>query len=101
MRRSAWSLDPKSRTLRTEIDLKNPGERLRPGMYAYAVLTVEHADVWTVPAAALVTQGEQAFCYLVEDGKAVRTPSGSASATGNSPRSSRSGPPAARASGRT
>jgi multidrug efflux pump subunit AcrA (membrane-fusion protein) len=72
VKRSAWALDPKSRTLRTEIDLPNPDGRLRPGMYAFATITVEHANVFTVPASAVVTQGEQTFCYRVEGDKAVR-----------------------------
>ena len=73
--RSAWALDPKGgRTLRTEIDLKNPGGRLRPGMYAHASIAVEHANVLAVPVSALVTQGEQTVVYRVEGGKALRTP---------------------------
>jgi hypothetical protein len=73
VKRLAWSLDPKGRTLRTEIDLKNKGGRLRPGMYAYSVITVKK-DCLTVPAGAVVHQGDKAFCFFVVDGKAVRTP---------------------------
>lgn len=72
--RSSWSLGARERTLRVEIDLPNPEGRLRPGMYAHASITVEHPDVLTLPAAAVVKQGDQTFCYRVEDGKAVRTP---------------------------
>jgi hypothetical protein len=78
--RSSFALDPRSKTLRTEIDLKNridpkTGEyMLRPGMYAFAVITVEHAGVLALPAAAVVTHGEQSFCFRVEGGKAVRMP---------------------------
>ncbi|MDA1049387.1 MAG: efflux RND transporter periplasmic adaptor subunit [Planctomycetota bacterium] len=39
--RTAWVLDPSSRTLRTEIDLPNPTGRLRPGMYATARIILE------------------------------------------------------------
>jgi multidrug efflux pump subunit AcrA (membrane-fusion protein) len=39
--RSSWSLDPKSRTLRVEIDLPNPQGQLRPAMYAYVTLLPE------------------------------------------------------------
>jgi HlyD family secretion protein len=74
VQRSAWALNPKARTLRTEIDVKNPDGRLRPGMYAYAVISPEHANVLSLPVAAVVTQGEQTFCYRLEAGKAVRTP---------------------------
>ena len=34
--RTSWALNVKSRTLRAEIDLPNPGSQLLPGMYAYA-----------------------------------------------------------------
>jgi HlyD family secretion protein len=71
--RTAKSLDPRSRTLRTEIDLPNSG-KLQSGMYVHVAITVEHPDVWSLPASAVVTQGEQTFCYCVENGKAVRTP---------------------------
>jgi RND family efflux transporter MFP subunit len=72
--RNAGSLDPQARTLRTEIDVPNPKGKLLPGMYVQATITVQHANVWTVPTSAVVTEGEQTFCYRVEDGKAVRTP---------------------------
>jgi hypothetical protein len=39
--RTAPTLDPQSRTLRAEIDLPNPKEELRPGMFATVALTVE------------------------------------------------------------
>jgi RND family efflux transporter MFP subunit len=73
--RTSFALDTtKERVLRAEIDLKNPAGRLRPGMYAYATIKAEHPNALTVPASAVVTQGEQNFCYRVEGGKAVRTP---------------------------
>lgn len=72
--RTAWALDPRARTLRVEIDVPNPKGELRSGMYAYATILVEHAKTWTVPASSIVNQGDQAFVYRVENGKAVRTP---------------------------
>jgi RND family efflux transporter MFP subunit len=72
--RNARSLDPQARTLRTEIDLPNPQGKLLPGMYLQATILVQHPDAWTLPAAAVVTEGDQTFCYRVENGKAVRTP---------------------------
>jgi multidrug efflux pump subunit AcrA (membrane-fusion protein) len=41
--RLANSLNPQTRTMRVEIDLKNPGETLRPGMYAQVTLNVAPA----------------------------------------------------------
>lgn len=72
--RFSWALDDQSRTLHTQIDLPNPGGRLRPGMYATVRLTVEHADAWTVPSAAVFVQDDQPFVVRVVEGKAVRTP---------------------------
>jgi RND family efflux transporter MFP subunit len=74
VQRSSFALDPKGRILRTEIDLSNPDGRLRPGMYAYATITVVHKDVWAVPASAIVTKDHQTFCRLMVDGKATLTP---------------------------
>jgi RND family efflux transporter MFP subunit len=72
--RNSRSLDPQSRTLRTEIDLPNPKGTLLPGMYVQSRIVVSHASVWTVPEAAIVTEGNQAVCYRVENGKALRAP---------------------------
>jgi multidrug efflux pump subunit AcrA (membrane-fusion protein) len=76
--RTSYSLDRTARTLLAEIDLPNPQDRLRPGMYAYATITAEHPAALTLPASAVaiqgdVTQGYQAYCFLVENGKARRT----------------------------
>ncbi len=70
---TSWALQPGDRTLRAEVDLPNPGGKLRPGMYAYAAITVSLPEAQAVPAAAVKTQDNQAFCFLLEDGKAVRT----------------------------
>jgi RND family efflux transporter MFP subunit len=72
--RSSFAVDPRTRTLRTEIDIPNPRGELRPGLYAYVSIRLEHANTWTLPASAIVMQGEQPYCYRVENGKAVRTP---------------------------
>jgi multidrug efflux pump subunit AcrA (membrane-fusion protein) len=73
--RTAGSLDPQARTLRTEIQLPNPGGKvLLVGSYVQATLTVQHPDTWTLPEAAVLTEGEQTFCYRVVDDRAVRTP---------------------------
>jgi HlyD family secretion protein len=77
--RTSYSLDRTARTLLAEIDLPNPQDRLRSGMYASATITAAHPNVLTLPAAAVLTQGDvtqgyQTYCFLVEDGKARRTP---------------------------
>jgi RND family efflux transporter MFP subunit len=72
--RNARSLNPQTRTLSTEVDLPNPQGKLLPGMYVQASITVQHENVWTLPASAIMSEGEKTFCYRIEDGKAVRTP---------------------------
>jgi RND family efflux transporter MFP subunit len=72
--RTAFALDPRTRTLRTEIDLPSHGGKLRPGMYVYATIVAEHKDVWALPAGAVVTEGEKSYCFRVENGNAIRTP---------------------------
>lgn len=72
--RNARALDPRTRTLRTEIDVPNPGGTLLPGMYVQARISVEHPNTWTLPAGAVFTVGNQTYCYRVVAGKTVRTP---------------------------
>jgi RND family efflux transporter MFP subunit len=71
--RTAGAMNPQNRTLRTEIDLPNAEGRLLPGMYVSVTIIVARKDVWAVPEAAVVTEGDQTFCYRVENGKVVRT----------------------------
>ncbi len=70
--RTSWSLEPGSRTLRTEIDLPNAKGLIRPGTYAYAKLTAELPAAWSVPAGAVGKVNDESVIYLVEGGKAVR-----------------------------
>jgi len=71
--RISWALNMKSRTLRAEIDLPNPGSQLLPGMYAYVKVLIERPGVQALPLDALVYSGDQTFCWLYEGGKAVKT----------------------------
>lgn len=71
--RTSWALDPGNRTLRTEVELPNPDGKLRPGMYAYAAILVEHPPAWTIPAAAVHRSDDAPYCYLAVNGKAVHT----------------------------
>ena len=73
--RISWALDPKTRTIRVEIDIPNPGAQLQPGLYAYAtVIAEEHADVLTLPVTAVVSEKGKDYCVAIVDGKAVRRP---------------------------
>jgi RND family efflux transporter MFP subunit len=72
--RASKSLQPQNRTLRTEIDLPNTDGRLLPGMYVNATIVAEHKNVWALPEAAVLAQGDDKYCYFIENGKALRTP---------------------------
>jgi multidrug efflux pump subunit AcrA (membrane-fusion protein) len=71
--RTSWALNVKSRTLRAEVDLPNPGGELLPGMYAYAKVIIERPDVRALPVTALTYSGDQTYCWTYKDGRAVRT----------------------------
>src|SRR5262249_46747660 len=72
--RTTAVLDPQTRTLRIEIDLPNSEMKLRPGMFVRVRAGVERAGVWALPSSAVLTRGEEAFCFRVEEGKVIRTP---------------------------
>jgi multidrug efflux pump subunit AcrA (membrane-fusion protein) len=70
--RTSWALNVKSRTLRAEIDLPNPGSQLLPGMYAYAKVIIERPKVRALPVSALAYVGEKTYCWMYQDGHAMR-----------------------------
>jgi HlyD family secretion protein len=71
--RISWALDPKTRTIRVEIDIPNPDAKLQPGLYAYAtVIAEEHPDVMTLPVTALVSESGKDYCVAIIAGKAAR-----------------------------
>ncbi len=73
--RYSSALNPKTRTMKTEIDYPNADHELRPGMYGVATLELEtHEGALTLPAAALLVEKDAAFVYVVVDGKAKRSP---------------------------
>lgn len=58
--RFADQVDFSTRTMRTEIDVRNPRYELVPGMYAYAALVLEHRhNALSVPVQALDRQGNE------------------------------------------
>ncbi len=67
--RLAPALDPQSRTLLVESDIKNPGH-LRPGALASARIVVSSKPAPTVPAASIVRFAGLSKVITVEDGKA-------------------------------
>ena len=71
--RTSWTLDFKSRTLRTEIDVPNPEGKLRPGLYAHVTVVVEeHLNALSIPTTSVGRDSSRTFCLVVEDGMARR-----------------------------
>jgi multidrug efflux pump subunit AcrA (membrane-fusion protein) len=71
--RTSWALNPTSRTLQAQVELPNPKGTFLPGMYAYGSAFIERPNVRALPVAAVTQIGNQTYCYLAVDGKAVRT----------------------------
>jgi RND family efflux transporter MFP subunit len=66
--RVAPVFDPATRTAQIEIEVPNPGFRLKPGMYARVRLTVERrANALTVPRNALVDMSGRRGVFVVEE----------------------------------
>jgi len=62
-------LDPASRTMRTEVDVANPGGRLRPGMTVQVSLdTKKTPNAVTIPTAALHSQGTARTAFVAKGG---------------------------------
>lgn len=73
--RIAYALDPATRTMLAEADLKNAELKLRPGMYAMTKIGMErHDNATLIPVGALVMEKTNAFVFKHVDGKAVKTP---------------------------
>ena len=75
--RLADSEDPQTRTMRTEVDVKNPDGRLRRGMYGRVTLTLEvgAAHAVRVPSGTLSAKADgKASVRVVVEGKARTVP---------------------------
>ena len=71
--RLAPGLDPLTRTLDAEVQLKNPGE-LRSGMYGRcAIVTAVHSNALVVPAVAVQISDERQYVYVLQGEKVKRT----------------------------
>ncbi len=61
------TLDSQTRTLRVRLDFKNPGLRLKPGMFGDVTLDLGSAQGLVVPAEALVDTGDHQYVFLARD----------------------------------
>lgn len=70
VKRSAGVLDPKTRTLRVEVELDKPDPQLRPGMYGALTITLaERQQAILVPSRCLRFEGDRAFVLIATKGK--------------------------------
>jgi cobalt-zinc-cadmium efflux system membrane fusion protein len=66
-------LDPNIRTAKVRIEVANPGEMLRPGMFAAATLFGKEERSYTdVPASAIVHLHDRDWVFIPEQGKFKR-----------------------------
>lgn len=73
--RVAPVLDPATRTAQIEVEIPNPGHRLKPGMYARVHLTIEQrSNALTVPSNALVNIEGRRGVFLAENNTAAFRP---------------------------
>jgi Cu(I)/Ag(I) efflux system membrane fusion protein len=55
-----------TRTLRVRIELPNPQQRLRAGMFAQVTLIGPRSEALVVPAEAIIRTGKRAIAYVVD-----------------------------------
>ncbi len=72
--RIGFAVDPKTHTMRVEVDVPNPEQRLRPGMYGVATVHLQKgpAQALRVPADSVVMHAGEEAVYVVRGGKAHR-----------------------------
>lgn len=61
-------LDPQTRTAKVRFELPNPGERLKPGMYANVELKIPLGIRLVVPRDAILESGERQVLFLHHGG---------------------------------
>lgn len=67
------ALDPATRSAEVEIEAQNPGQRLKPGMFARVELVLGSREgALVIPRGALIEMGESRYVFAVVDGKAER-----------------------------
>ncbi len=66
-------IDRASQTCDIEIEVPNPDQRLKSGMFARIDLTVSESKFAPViPSDAIIKEGNESFVYIAENGKAIK-----------------------------
>jgi membrane fusion protein (multidrug efflux system) len=65
------TVDPRSRMGSVELRIDNPRRLLKPGMFArVTVVLAEHRNTLTLPAECVLSENQETFVYLVNEGVA-------------------------------
>ncbi|MCL5125811.1 MAG: efflux RND transporter periplasmic adaptor subunit [Deltaproteobacteria bacterium] len=73
--RFEYALNQSTKTMITEIEVPNPKEELRPGMYLMVKLDLEKkTDALLVPVSAVISEKSRHFVFMIEDDKARLMP---------------------------
>ncbi len=71
--RTSNALDPMSKTMQVEIDLKNPDGKILSGMYAKALLQISSREnILSLPMIAKISHKNEDYVLAVVDGKVKR-----------------------------
>jgi Cu(I)/Ag(I) efflux system membrane fusion protein len=62
------TLDPQTRTAKVRFELENPGERLKPGMYANVELKIPLGTRLAIPRDAILESGERQVIFIHHGG---------------------------------
>lgn len=68
------TIDNMTKTFTVEVVVANPDMKLRPGMFATAIINVGKGDALLVPAFAVLKQSgtNERYVFVYQNGKAVR-----------------------------
>ncbi len=72
--RMAAALSPATRTMTVEIDLVNAKRLFTSGMYAAVNIFEPRTTQVLVPTASIITEGSNAYVYLVRNRRAIKVP---------------------------
>lgn len=68
-------VDTVTRSVRVQAELANEERRLRPGMFmSVSLIVAQRDDAVLVPEAAVVTEGDSSYVFVIADDKAERRP---------------------------
>ncbi|HET9594944.1 MAG TPA: efflux RND transporter periplasmic adaptor subunit [Anaeromyxobacteraceae bacterium] len=62
------AVNPESRTLQARMEFRNPGLRLKPGMFGDVVIALDATDGLAVPSDAVVDTGEVQYVFVSRPG---------------------------------